>query len=365
MATHENAAEVKPETERVYSEDAEYRSEDSVVGEISRMIGIDPDPKTDTSDPVEEEVPEQKDQKAETEADAGDSEAEEAIDATSEEAEDDDWNLEYLASEFGVEVKDLYDTPLPMPDGIGAQEMTLGEAKDFVIKHHQLQKQLREKVQSLDNLDAEVKAAQLAYNEHAPEAQAAKTRMDELAQMWDQTAWDQLPEEQAKTHADQLRQAYQIAKVRHENATAAMSQYEGKIGQVKQQEEQARQEAWKQQAAEEWPKIQADNRWSNEEEASEGMQRYYKVMQDYGYSEEEARMATDHRVFKILKDAMDGRDAKSGVTKKRVKKVAKTVRGSKPTPKSVRQKRLQQRKMERAKKGDDEARVSLISELIS
>lgn len=359
-------------SEGIASDIGQVSSENQISAVAELIAGEKPQDGGIDGSQVEEEVVETDEIEAEpvksSEAD-GDIKAEEAEKFSETESTDvdidEDWSLESLAEEVGLSVEDAYSTPIRFPDGHDLEPQTLGELKDFYIKNHRAASELQEKVKALDNVGTEMKAAQLAYQQHAPAAQAAKQKMEELSAQWESIQWDTLPEAQAKDYATQLRQGYQMQKLAYENAVTLMNNAESHLETVKQNELKLRQEAWQAQAAQQWPVIQEDNRWSSDDEAEAGMKGFYSALKEYGMSDEEAHMTTDARIFRILKDAMAYRKAGKTATKKRVKKVTKNVKAGGKTPQSVLKKRAQQRKLERAKGGDEQAKISIVSELIN
>ena len=309
------------------------------------------------------EIPEEKEEVEEKASEeSGDAEAEKVVEPSD---DSDEWNIDILAGEVGLTAKEIYATAVKFGDGTDLEPQTLGQLKDFYAANHDAAKVLQERVKALDTLGTDMQAAQLAYQQHEPEIKASQERMDQLTQMWNSTDWDKLPEDQAKQYAEQLQSGYKMAELTRDNAKAMMTQTETQLEQVKAAEMQARQDAWQAHAAEEWPLILADNpTWKDEETAGSGMKSLYGLLGDYGMTPEEAHAVTDHRIFRALRDAHAHLNA-SAVTKKQVRKVTKVAKGGKPVPKSVLQKRAQQRKFAAAKGGDEAAKISLVSDLIS
>lgn len=300
----------------------------------------------------------------EEEAEAVSDDEAEQVEETSDEKAEEDWDILALAEEIGISVEDVYNTPIKYGDGTGIEPVTLSVLKDFYAENRDGATALKEKLDALDKMGTEVQAANAAYQQYEPQARSAQERMTTLEQAWNTTDWDKLPEAEAKAYADQLRQAHQIAKVTHENATAMMEQSETQLESIKAAEMKAKQDAWQAEAQQSWPKILADNGWTSDAEARAGMQNYYDLLVEKGMTKEQAHGITDPVIFSILKDALSNKQAKSA-TVKRIKKVSRHVSGKKPVPQSVLKRRQQQAKLKRAKSGSQEDQISAVSDLLS
>ncbi len=339
---------------------SELAQEQAMIEEISSLI----QPEKAEEEPEQEvEAVEPTEQDPEA---VSDDEAVEAEETSDETPDDDVWSMRNLAEEAGIDIEELYSTPINF--GEGRESTTLGEMKDAYDANRGGAKALQDRLSALDKLAVEGKAARAAVNEYEPQVNAAKSKLTELEGAWNAVDWEHIPEgqqEQYREYATNLQDGYKMAKLSLDNAEARMSDSTSQLAQMQAVEVQARQEAWQQQATEEWPKIVADNpSWTDKTAAEAGMNDLYGAFVEAGYSEEEAHQVTDSRLFRIAADALAYRKA-GKIDLKEVKTKRRNVASKSPLPKSVRQRRAEKKAMEAAKSGSDNDKVAAISKLIS
>lgn len=325
---------------------------------------------------LEGETPEVEEKEVAPTEDAGIETEEDGLAATPEKEEktsdvevadsDEDFDLVALAGESKIPIEELYETRVKF--GEGRESVSLGELKDFYDDYHDESVEMHEKIDALKDLNLQGKAAQAAYDEYQPQMTAAENRMKELEGMWNKVDWEHIPEESQAEYqkfAQDLQNGYQMAKVQYENAETMMKDSQSQLGKIQETERRAQEDAWKEQAAQEWPQILADNpEWKDEAAAQAGMGNLYKVMEGYGLSEEEARQVTDHRLFRLARDAAAYQNANK-VDIKKVRKAGKTLPGKRKVPASIKAKRAQRKALEAAKNGDMSDKVAAVAQLIS
>lgn len=280
--------------------------------------------------------------------------------------DDDGWSMQELADEAGLDIKELYSTPVKF--GEGRDSITLGEMKDFYDKNREGAKQVQTRLDALDEMKTRGEAARAAVNKYAPQAQQAQQRMDEISAKVNAVDWNNVPPEkqaQYQQYASDLQSGYDMAKMSLDNAQSAMADSSTQLAQIEQDEKVARQEEWSSKASEEWPKIVAMNPdWKTQELAVAGMNDLYKGLEAYGLSEMEARQVTDHRLFAVITDALKFKAA-GNIDTKQVRKKTRNLGGKRPVPASVRSKRAKQRAVETARNGTEAEKIAAVSALIN
>ncbi len=244
------------------------------------------------ADELDDELEDQQDDGADDTQDQDDADEDDAEGQSGDVQDAGGETLNDLWKASGLDPAELYNTELRLADGTTVK---LGKLKDEVQEAHQLKELLNaERKQFAQEKEAVAQQMHMAMSQAAAlpqEARQAQARMDQLADIWNQTDWGELEQDdpgKAALGRQKLEEAFQQA--------------QGVYADAIRQTQQAQAAHYQQTVAQEQAKtLEKIPEWKDQAVLKQDLQAINEVLTGYGFGAQDIAAISDHRVLIALR----------------------------------------------------------------